>query len=112
MATLAVHDAHEALSPPQEPLSPWQACGLILIAPYALVFLLFVLYPVGYGLWLARHPSSYVKLFADPVFPRSVVKTLPFLIFRIKPKMIVALSPSGLFFEGRAWIKWCFASSY
>ena len=43
MATLAVPEAHEALGPPQEPLSAWQAWGLILIAPYALVFLLFVL---------------------------------------------------------------------
>ena len=74
MATLAVHDTREALAPPQEPLSAWQAWGLILIAPYVLVFLGFVLYPVGYGLWLARHPQSYADLFADPVFPRAVVK--------------------------------------
>jgi multiple sugar transport system permease protein len=106
MATLAIHETHEALSPPQEPLSPWQAWGLILIAPYALVFLLFVLYPVGYGLWLARHPASYVKLFADPVFPRSVVNTLAFLIIGINLKMIVALSLSGFFVQARAWIRW------
>ena len=39
-------------------LTPWQAWGLILLAPYFLVFLLFVLYPVGYGFWLARHPDA------------------------------------------------------
>src|ERR1700674_394314 len=106
MATLAVPEAHEALGPPQEPLSAWQAWGLILIAPYVLVFLAFVLYPVGYGLWLARHPASYVKLFADPVFPRSVVNTLAFLIIGINLKMIVALSLSGFFVQARAWIRW------
>ena len=40
-------------------------------SPYVLVFLVFVLYPVGYGLWLARHPASYVKLFDDPIFFRT-----------------------------------------
>jgi multiple sugar transport system permease protein len=106
MATLAVPDAHEALGPPQEPLSPWQAWGLILIAPYVLVFLAFVLYPVGYGLWLARHPQSYVNLVADPIFPRSVANTLTFLIVGINLKMIVALFLSGFFVQARAWIRW------
>jgi multiple sugar transport system permease protein len=106
MATLAVHDAHEAIGPPQAPLSAWQAWGLILIAPYVLVFLAFVLYPVGYGLWLARHPESYVKLLADPVFPRSVVNTLAFLIVGINLKMVVALFLSGFFVQARAWIRW------
>jgi ABC-type sugar transport system permease subunit len=27
----------------------------MLVVPYLIVFLVFVLYPVGYGLWLARH---------------------------------------------------------
>jgi len=107
MVTLAVHDdAREAIAPPQEPLSAWQAWGLILIAPYVLVFLGFVVYPVGYGLWLARHPQSYVDLFADPVFPRAVVNTLVFLVVGINLKMIVALLLSGFFVQARTWIKW------
>ena len=61
---------------PKKGMSPWQTWGLILLAPYVLVFLVFVLYPVGYGLWLARHPESYVQLFDDPIFLRSVVNTL------------------------------------
>ena len=59
--------------------SAWQVWGAILIAPYVLVFLLFVLYPVGYGFWLARAPQSYVELFDDPIFMRSIVNTLMFL---------------------------------
>ena len=46
-------------------LSSWQAWGVILIAPYLLVFLFFVIYPIGYGLWLARSPESYTHLAAD-----------------------------------------------
>src|ERR1700730_438534 len=88
------------------PLSPSQAWGLILIAPYVLVFLVFVLYPVGYGLWLARHPHSYVKLLDDPIFARSVMNTLVFLIVGINLKMVLALLLSGFFVQTRTWIKW------
>ena len=80
-------------------MSPWQKWGLILLAPYVLVFLVFVLYPVGYGLWLARHPDSYVKLFDDPIFARSVVNTLAFLLIGINVKMLVALLLSGFFVQ-------------
>jgi multiple sugar transport system permease protein len=87
-------------------LSSWQVWGLIMITPYVLVFVVFVLYPVGYGLWLARHPESYVKLFNDPVFPRSVINTLYFLIVGINIKMAIALVLSGFFVQARTWIKW------
>ena len=42
------------LKPPKKNLSSWQLWGIVLIAPYLLVFLVLVLYPVSYGLWLAR----------------------------------------------------------
>ena len=79
---------------------------MIMIAPYLLIFLVFVLYPIGYGLWLARHPWSYVHLVDDPVFARSVVNTLIFLIIGINLKMVVALFLSGFFVQARTWIKW------
>ena len=79
---------------------------MVLIAPYVLVFLVFVLYPVCYGLWLARHPESYVKLYNDPVFARSVVNTLVFLIIGINLKMAIALGLSSFFVQTRTWIKW------
>ena len=34
----------------------WQMWGMLLLAPYVLVFAVFVIYPVLYGLWIARHP--------------------------------------------------------
>lgn len=87
-------------------LSTWQLWGLILLAPYLLVFLVFVLYPVSYGLWLARDPASYSRLFDDPIFARSVVNTLVFLVIGINLKMMLALFLSGFFVHTRAWIKW------
>jgi len=86
--------------------SPWQAWGLILLAPYLLVFLVFVAYPVVYGFWLARDPQSYVNLFHDPIFPRSVLNTLAFLILGINLKMMLALLLSGFFLQARPWIRW------
>jgi multiple sugar transport system permease protein len=88
------------------PLSSQQAWAIILIAPYVLVFLVFVLYPVGYGLWLARQPHSYVNLIDDPIFARAVVNTLVFLIVGVNLKMLLALLLSGFFVQARTWIKW------
>jgi multiple sugar transport system permease protein len=83
----------------------WQFWGRVLIVPYLVVFVVFVLYPVGYGLWLARHPASYVALVNDPIFFRTAINTLIFLVVAINLKMIVALFLSGFFVNERWWIK-------
>jgi len=98
--------APQASGPTKKGMSPWQKWGMILLAPYVVVFLVFVLYPVGYGLWLARHPESYVKLVEDPIFLRSIFNTLAFLLIAINVKMAVALFLSGFFVQTRTWIKW------
>lgn len=108
MSTIVLPRTEPAVpaGPARKRLSPWQAWGLILLAPYVLVLLAFVVYPVGYGLWLARNPASYVRLVDDPIFARSVVNTLIFLVLGINLKMIVALFLSGFFVQARAWIRW------
>ncbi len=85
--------------------STWDFWGRVLVLPYLAVFAVFVLYPVGYGLWLARHPRSYEQLFADPIFFRTVVNTVIFLVVAINIKMMVALLLSGFFIRTRWWIK-------
>ena len=87
-------------------LSTPQVWGIALLAPYILVFLAFVVYPVCYGLWLARHPASYVALYHDPIFARAAVNTLIFLVIGINIKMMIALFLSGFFAQQRPWIKW------
>jgi multiple sugar transport system permease protein len=87
-------------------LSSWQAWGVILVAPYLLVFLALVVYPVSYGLWLARDPESYAKLFADPIFFTTVVNTLVFLLVAVNLKFLMALYLSGFFVHERTWIRW------
>jgi multiple sugar transport system permease protein len=87
-------------------LPPEQVWGILLLTPYILVFLLFVVYPVSYGLWIARNPASYVTLFDDPIFARSAVNTVVFLIVAVNIKMFVALMLSGFFAQTRPWIRW------
>ena len=108
MSTIALPDtdAVRPTKPTPRRLSATQAWGMILIAPYILIFLLFVIYPIGYGLWLARHPYSYEKLYEDPIFARSVVNTLVFLIVGINLKMMIALGLAEFFTRQRAWIRW------
>jgi multiple sugar transport system permease protein len=108
MATMTLTTPDDAV--PRGPLwgrlSTPQIWGIVLLAPYMLVFLAFVIYPVCYGLWLARHPASYVALYNDPIFARAAVNTLIFLVIGINFKMLVALFLSGFFIQERSWIKW------
>src|SRR5688500_9339579 len=94
------------VAPPRRRLGTWQTWGVILIAPYVLVFTAFVVYPVSYGLWLARHPASYAQLFADPIFLRTVANTLVFLLVAVNLKFVLALWLSGFFVHERTWIRW------
>jgi multiple sugar transport system permease protein len=107
MTTMAVEQSPRAGERrPVKGMTSWERWGLVLLIPYILLFLVFVLYPVGYGLWLARQPASYVKLFDDPIFFRSVINTLVFLGVGINVKMMLALFLSGFFVQDRKWIKW------
>ena len=76
MATITVASSDDTV--PRGPLSARfstpQVWGFVLLAPYVLVFIAFVLYPVVCGLWLARHPASYVHLYDDPTFANIAVR--------------------------------------
>jgi multiple sugar transport system permease protein len=71
--------------------------ALAFLVPYALVFLLFVIYPVAYGLWLGHNPASYAELFADPIYLKTVVNTLLYLAIGVNLHLFGALMLSGFF---------------
>jgi multiple sugar transport system permease protein len=75
------------------------------ITPYLAVFFAFVLYPVGYGLWLGSDPASYRALFADPVYPEAVVNTLIYLAIGVNLKLFLALMLSGFFMRKGRGVK-------
>jgi len=92
-------------APASKPIRSWEFWGRVMVVPYLLIFVIFVVYPVGYGLWLARHPQSYVQLFADPIFFRTAINTVVFLVVAINIKMVMAMVLSGFFMQSRWWIK-------
>ena len=100
-----MNTAATTATPANKPLSRWEFWGRAMVVPYLVVFVVFVLYPVGYGLWLARSPQNYVKLFDDPIFFRTAVNTVVFLFVAVNLKMLVALGLSGFFVQTRWWIK-------
>ncbi|MGH6942985.1 MAG: carbohydrate ABC transporter permease [Geminicoccaceae bacterium] len=82
--------------------------GALFCVPYIVIFVLFVIYPVLYGLWLGSSPSSYVKLFNDPIYLRTLWNTFLFLVIGVNLKMFLALLLSGFFHQSYPWVKWAF----
>jgi multiple sugar transport system permease protein len=107
MSTVAITASTQAPTAPSgRARSPAQFWGVVLVTPYVLVFLVFVLYPVCYGFWVARRPETFAHLFDDPIFARSAANTLVFLVVGINLKMAAALMLSNFFVQARRWIQW------
>jgi multiple sugar transport system permease protein len=79
--------------------------ALAFVTPYVAVFFAFVLYPVGYGLWLGSDLASYRQLVADPVFPSAIVNTLIYLLVAVNLKLVLAMLLSGVFMRKGIWTK-------
>src|ERR1700737_3075681 len=73
--------------------------------PYAAVFLAFVAYPVVYGLWLGRDPALYAELMSEPIYQRTVVNTVLYIVIGVNLKMFGALLLSGFFMRRGCWVK-------
>jgi multiple sugar transport system permease protein len=76
--------------------------AIAFLVPYTMVFLLFVVYPVGYGLYLGSNPASYAQLFADPIYLKTVINTLIYLAIGVNLHLFGALMLSG-FFTRKNW---------
>lgn len=105
MSAAVLGGAPAAGRPARKGTTSYQRWGRLMVLPYLFIFAVFVLYPVSYGLWLARDPGNYVKLVDDPIFFRTAVNTVIFLVVGVNLKMIVALGLSGFFAQTRWWIK-------
>jgi len=98
--------AHAPAAPESRGLSAEAWWGIAFVVPYAVVFALFVVYPVAYGLWLGSGARSYATLWNDPIFQRTLRNTLVFLVVAVNLKMVLALAVSGFFAQMRPWIRW------
>jgi multiple sugar transport system permease protein len=79
--------------------------ALAFVVPYAAVFCAFVVYPIGYALWMAGRPSLYADLIADRLYLPTVVNTLVFVGLGVNIKMFLALLLSGFFLRPSRWIR-------
>jgi len=86
--------------------TPEAGWGFAFVIPYIVIFFVFVVWPVAYGLWLGSSPESYVRLFNDPIYVRTVVNTAIFLGVGINLKLFLALLLSGFFAHTKPWIRW------
>jgi multiple sugar transport system permease protein len=73
--------------------------------PYAGVFIVFAIFPIAYGFWMATGLSLYADLIADPIYLRTVVNTLLFVGIGVNVKLFLAVLLSGFFMQRRWWIR-------
>jgi len=81
------------------------AWAVAFVVPYVALFLVFVVYPVIYGLWLGHNPSLYAELIEDPIYQRTVVNTVLYVGIGVNLKMFGALLLSGFFMRPGWWVK-------
>jgi multiple sugar transport system permease protein len=77
--------------------------ALAFLVPYIAVFLIFVAYPVVYGLWMGSDAGLYRQLFADPIYQNTAVNTVLYLALAVNVKMVLALLLSGFFMRPGRW---------
>ena len=88
--------------------TPWSGdsvWGALFVLTYLGVFLLFVVYPVGFGLWLSASPAAYADLFRDPIYIETVENTLLLLVIGVNLKLFLALLLSGFFLRTEWWVR-------
>jgi multiple sugar transport system permease protein len=75
------------------------------IVPYVAVLLLFAVYPIVYGFWMASDPALYAKLFADDEYLDALVSTALFVGIGVNVNLFLALLLSGFFMRRGWWVK-------
>lgn len=73
--------------------------------PYAFIFCAFVVYPIGFGVWMGSDPALYEDLFTDPRYLTTVVNTLLYVVIGVNVKMFLGFMLSGFFMRKSWWNK-------
>lgn len=87
--------------------------GYLFIAPQLLLFLVFIVYPIFEGIRLSLFRinyqqetfvglENYTRLFADPVFVKSTINTVIFVIFIVALTVFFALFVASAIFDKNA----------
>jgi multiple sugar transport system permease protein len=79
--------------------------AIAFVIPYIAVFLLFIVYPVAYGLWMGHDPALYSLLFGDAVYLTTAMNTLLFVAVGVNVTMFLAFLLSGFFMNRSWWVR-------
>src|SRR4030095_10598383 len=95
----------------------------LLVSPYLVHFIVFVLFPVGFSLFLTFHEwniigpmkyvglSNYEKLIQDQYFLKSIGNTLVFLAIHIPLQIVIALGLASVLNE-KIWFRAFFRGAF
>jgi multiple sugar transport system permease protein len=86
-------------------LGPDYGWALAFAVPYIVIFLLFVVYPIIYGLWLGSDTGLYGQMFSDPRYATAVVNTLLYVGIGVNLHIMGAFLLSGFFMHKGWWVK-------
>mgnify|MGYP002151532938 CR=1 FL=1 len=59
------------------------------VSPFALVFVLFIAYPIAYALYLGSDLSAYPRVLTDPIYLLTLQNTFVFIVFGVGLKMLL-----------------------
>lgn len=87
--------------------------GYLFIAPQILLFLVFLVYPIFEGIRLSLFKinyqtetfvglANYQKLFSDPVFVKSIINTVIFVVFIVALTVVFAMFVASAIFDKNA----------
>jgi multiple sugar transport system permease protein len=71
--------------------------GLAFCSPLILIFLVLVIYPMLYEVYMGMDWSIYPAIFSDPIFIQTLWNTVLFVGIAVNVKIFLALTLSGLF---------------
>ncbi|HEY2685935.1 MAG TPA: sugar ABC transporter permease [Steroidobacteraceae bacterium] len=89
--------------------------GLLFVAPFLLVFLVLLIYPLLSGMWLSLHKAdlfggsqfigleNYVRLFRDAEFLKSVRNTCYFVVLTVPALTVIGLGLALALNTGSRW---------
>jgi multiple sugar transport system permease protein len=81
------------------------AWAIAFALPYTAIFVLFVVYPICFGVWMGSDIALYKDLFSDPRYLTAVINTLLYVGIGVNLKMFLAFMLSGFFIRKRWWSK-------
>jgi multiple sugar transport system permease protein len=73
------------------------AWALAFCVPYVAMFFAFIVYPIGFGIWMGSDLQLYRDLFDDPTYVGAAINTAIYVGVGVNVKMGLALLLSGFF---------------